>query len=301
MQSPDSLYSMSPDLIGEGFFDCSTLVLNTNTSSTDVLSTSTSASTSGYSTPYQSAPPSPCATNDGGKKKTETNEAGRSMGNSYMTPEEFVAFFKAANSLGQAVKSIIKAYPGYKDVSIYARARRFGLHYDESGQLHQDTSDEAYEAVRKRRGRGRPRLSQAERQKRGRSRHSKEKAVEKVANPKGPSQSSLTLGQSVVDGAMQFLPQEGSGTLFSLEPLQQSQLNMLTDGLMMTGPEFGTPQYPYGAGGSPNSINIEPNSPSFEFPLRSPDRWITGRSLSPIRPFVIGGEGLSTLPHQWEL
>lgn len=47
----------------------------------------------------------------------------------------FIAYFQRASSLSEAVAAISSDWPSYKPVSIYARARRLSLRYDQQGQL----------------------------------------------------------------------------------------------------------------------------------------------------------------------
>ena len=63
--------------------------------------------------------------------------AQKANGSTYMTESQFVNYFKHANSLVEAVKSIVRAHPTYREVSIYARARRMELRYDADGILTQ--------------------------------------------------------------------------------------------------------------------------------------------------------------------
>jgi len=70
-------------------------------------------------------------------------------GNSYMDEKEFTSFFRKANSLGEAVKKIRQAYPTYKEVSIYARARRLHLKFRRDGTLIQGEELERLKAAAK--------------------------------------------------------------------------------------------------------------------------------------------------------
>ncbi len=63
--------------------------------------------------------------------------AQKANGSTYMTEAQFVNYFKNSTSLVEAVKSIVRAHPTYREVSIYARARRMELRYDNNGILTQ--------------------------------------------------------------------------------------------------------------------------------------------------------------------
>lgn len=62
----------------------------------------------------------------------------RPNGTTYMSERAFTQYFANAHSLGEAVKTIIRDYPTYREVSIYARARRLKLRYDDKGILMKD-------------------------------------------------------------------------------------------------------------------------------------------------------------------
>ena len=55
----------------------------------------------------------------------------------YMTAEEFIGYFRRSKSLSEAVKRITRYYPSYREVSIYARARRLECRFDERGRFYQ--------------------------------------------------------------------------------------------------------------------------------------------------------------------
>ena len=55
----------------------------------------------------------------------------------YMTADEFTQYFRRCRSLSEAVKRITKDYPSYREVSIYARARRLQCRFDGKGRFYQ--------------------------------------------------------------------------------------------------------------------------------------------------------------------
>ena len=58
----------------------------------------------------------------------------------YMTAEQFISYFQDSRSLSEAVKRITRDYPSYREVSIYARARRLQCRFDERGRFYQPST-----------------------------------------------------------------------------------------------------------------------------------------------------------------
>ena len=77
-------------------------------------------------------------------KRPHTSAAARrqsaaisSNSTTYMTAEVFIEYFQRSRSLSEAVKRITRDYPSYREVSIYARARRLECRFDDRGRCYQ--------------------------------------------------------------------------------------------------------------------------------------------------------------------
>ena len=57
-----------------------------------------------------------------------------------MSSDDFLAYFQRSRSLSEAVKGIVRDYPTYREVSIYARARRLQCKFDSKGRFYQPSS-----------------------------------------------------------------------------------------------------------------------------------------------------------------
>ena len=98
-----------------------------------------------------SPPPNPrrtltIVTRANGKRPHPSSAAARhqsttsnSNSTTYMTAAEFITYFQRSRSLSEAVKSITHDYPSYREVSIYARARRLECRFDHKGKFYQPT------------------------------------------------------------------------------------------------------------------------------------------------------------------
>ena len=77
-------------------------------------------------------------------KRSHTTAAARrqsaavtSNSTTYMAADVFIDYFHRSRSLSEAVKRITRDYPSYREVSIYARARRLECRFDEKGRFYQ--------------------------------------------------------------------------------------------------------------------------------------------------------------------
>ena len=78
-------------------------------------------------------------TRNAGKRKRPLQMA-RSHGTTYMSSDDFLSYFQRSRSLSEAVKWIVRDYPSYREVSIYARARRLECKFDAKGRFYQPHS-----------------------------------------------------------------------------------------------------------------------------------------------------------------
>ena len=108
--------------------------------------------------PLLTSPPPPARsilTRNAGKRKRPPQPP-RSHGTTYMSSDDFLSYFARSRSLSEAVKWIVRDYPSYREVSIYARARRLECKFDAKGRFYQPS------AKRARKGSGRSERSEEE-------------------------------------------------------------------------------------------------------------------------------------------
>ena len=135
--------------------DLSTTSSSSLSTSADLRSTQSvsslpdSPSSSASASPRSpSPPPNPrrsltIITRANGKRPHPTSAARRqsaaatSNSTTYMTADLFIDYFQRSRSLSEAVKRITRDYPSYREVSIYARARRLECRFDERGRFYQ--------------------------------------------------------------------------------------------------------------------------------------------------------------------
>ena len=88
-----------------------------------------------------SPPPRSILTRSGGKRgrgvSAGAGDSARSHGTTYMSSDAFLQYFKGSRSLSEAVKGIVRDFPSYREVSIYARARRLECKFDSRGRFFQ--------------------------------------------------------------------------------------------------------------------------------------------------------------------